>query len=56
MLSAGDKSCHYLGKEFKQARANLNTTTTEAEHRSLGYETFFMLNSTEHEISTAHRN
>ena len=33
--------CNYLAGEF--------------ESRPLGYKTFFMLNSTEHEISTAHK-
>ena len=29
---------------------------TKCESRPRGYNTFFMLNSTEHEISTAHKN
>ena len=35
---------------------NLDQQASKEATRPRGYKTFFMLNSTEHEISTAHKN
>ena len=42
--------------QHQQTLLRENLITTNLQNRSRGYKTFFMLNSTEHEISTVHKN
>ena len=40
----------------KEAVSSLKGVSRDFQNRTRGYKTFFMLNSSEHEIPTAHKN
>ena len=48
------RNSHHL--EINQYKCLLKSNQVEGRTRPRGFKTFFMLNSIEHEISTAHKN